>query len=170
MNSENRGVPLWIIITIALAVSLLSISGYDYLNKRYERQATREIAECHQQEKDSAAAEAVRNERLQQAIISVSGIQTGIAEYLADKGETPPNLEAIGFVSDYRPSNLLESVSVQPGGRIVLHFTAKSGLNGEVSLQADIDKEYWAIRGWDCTSSDFPSIANARHDCRYLPR
>ena len=79
MNSENRGVPLWIIITIALAVSLLSISGYDYLNKRYERQATREIAECHQQEKDSAAAEAVRNERLQQAIISVSGIQTGIA-------------------------------------------------------------------------------------------
>ena len=101
MNSENRGVPLWIIITIALAVSLLSISGYDYLNKRYERQATREIAERHQQEKDSAAAEAVRNERLQQAIISVSGIQTGIAEYLADKGETPPNLEAIGFVSDY---------------------------------------------------------------------
>ena len=151
-------------------MSLLSISGYDYLNKRYERQATREIAERHQQEKDSAAAEAVRNERLQQAIISVSGIQTGIAEYLADKGETPPNLEAIGFVSDYRPSNLLESVSVQPGGRIVLHFTAKSGLNGEVSLQADIDKEYWIIRGWDCTSSDFPGIANARHDCRYLPR
>ena len=52
----------------------------------------------------------------------------------------------------------------------MLHFTAKSGLNGEVSLQADIDKEYWAIRGWDCTSSDFPGIANARHDCRYLPR
>lgn len=116
MNENNRGTPLWLIIGIAVCVSLLSIAVYDYLNKRYERQEAREIVERHEQEKDTAAAAAVHKDRLRHAINAGSVLKTYIAEYHANTGETPADLDALGLPPDWLPSDLLQEVEVRPGG------------------------------------------------------
>ena len=150
MNENNRGTPLWLIIGIAVCVSLLSIAVYDYLNKRYERQEAREIAARHEQEKDAAAAAAVHKDRLRHAINAGSVLKTHIAEYHANTGETPADLSALGLPPDWLPSDLLQEVEVRPGGLVVMHFTPESGLQGEVRLQMRVDS---AAYQWDCSGN-----------------
>lgn len=126
MNENNRGTPLWLIIGIAVCVSLVSIAVYDYLNKRYERQEAREIIERHEQEKDTAAAAAVHKDRLRHAINAGSVLKTYIAEYHANTGETPADLDALGLPPDWLPSDLLQEVEVRPGGLVVMHLPRKA--------------------------------------------
>ncbi len=165
MNENNRGTLLWLTIGIAVCVSLLSIAAYDYLNKRYARQEAREIVERHEQEKDTAAAAAVHKDRLRHAINAGSVLKTYIAEYHANTGETPADLDALGLPPDWLPSDLLQEVEVRPGGLVVMHFTPESGLQGEVRLQMRVDS---AAYKWDC-SGNIPDIAEASDGCRYVP-
>lgn len=113
----------------------------------------------------------VRLHRLNEGIAYSAALRTDIAVFLADHGRLPATLREINIegVEEHMPAGL-DKIEVAEGGRILLHFSAKAGLKGTVILTPDADQGSGTIQNWICTSSDFPSIAEARHECRYVPR
>ncbi len=95
-------------------------------------------------------------------------LRTEIAVFLAEHGRLPVDIGELA-IDGLTPPPAVAKAEIGAGGRIVLHFAA-DGLKGSVSLIPDIDVAAGFVRGWDCSTSDFPFIAKAAPECRYFPR
>ena len=95
-------------------------------------------------------------------------LRTEIAVFLAEHGRLPADIGELA-IDGLTPPPAVAKAEIGAGGRIVLHFAA-DGLKGSVSLIPDVDVPSGAIFGWNCITPDFPFIAEAVPECRYIPR
>lgn len=115
---------------------------------------------------EQTLAKAVRSQTLSDGILSISGLRTNAAEFLADHGRMPEHLGELGWRGGV-PSNALSSLEMRPGGSLILHFNPAK-LRGTVVLTPEIDPNNMMITGWFCTSPDISYIAEVLPECIYL--
>ena len=117
------------------------------------------------QANEQAVQNAVRNNIVFNGFSSASGLCINIAEFLADHGRLPDNLNEIGWASGVTSVNL-SAIEMRPGGILVLRFNPEK-LRGTIILTPKTNMEARMITGWDCTSPDIDFIAEALPECRY---
>ena len=116
-----------------------------------------------------AGAEQLRQQQqLREGIGFSHVLRTEIAVFLAEHGRLPADIGELA-IDGLTPPPAVAKAEIGAGGRIVLHFAA-DGLKGSVSLIPDVDVAAGFVRGWDCSTSDFPFIAEVVPECRYIPR
>lgn len=174
-SRTQTALPAWMVVLIALLAAALAVGVYDFWLRRQEREvvrtAVRDAAAMleaqRQQKQDAAVRQALRMERLARGVSSAAMLRTGVAEYLADKGELPGEMAQLGHPPDWTPHPAVQSMQLRPGGVIVLRFAPELQLDGEVVLTPEADTAYGMIRNWRCTSSDFEFITQALPDCQF---
>lgn len=138
----------------------------EHIGLQAAREAAAQIESARLQQQDAAVAQALADERLRQAVLTLSASRTALAEFILSQGQLPPSFEALGL--DYlQLERWLESAEIGANGQ--LRFQLKPNLHpgGMLLLTPEIGPDGFSILGWDCQSPDLPRIGIVIPGCDY---